>query len=285
MSQPLLQYREEEPPTDLAGWVESFWFIQTFASAEGQHWVLPEASVNLVFWLPRGWQQPESMIPPILSGPTLKEFRKPATPGEAYLGVRFRAGAGPAFVDCPGSKLTSIIQPLHMVQPDWAQRLTTQLHGTHSEAEALAAVIDGLRERAHNAPPADTLMIEAAAWFRRQEGPITLQQWSSEAGLSERQFRRRFLDAVGLSPKAFMRVVRMQSFVREHMLHPHVNWGQLSYQAGFADQAHLVNEFRSLSGDRPTSFHRHVQRIDHTQILDDSAANGRKMQYPTDREN
>jgi AraC-like DNA-binding protein len=284
MSQPLLQYREEAPPVDLAGWVESFWLIQTFASTEQQaeHWVLPEASVNLVFWLPRGWQQPGSMIPPILSGPTLKEFRKPTTPGEAYLGVRFRAGAGPAFLDCPGSKLASVIQPLHMVQPDWAQRLTTLLHATRSEAEALAAVIEGLRERAPQAPPADTLMIDAAAWYRRQEDTVTLQQWSSEAGLSERQFRRRFLDAVGLSPKAFMRVVRMQSFVREHMLHPHVNWGQLSYQAGFADQAHLVNEFRSLSGDRPTSFHRHVQRIDHTQILHDSAADVRNVQYPSE---
>ncbi len=284
MSQPLLQYREEAPPADLAGWVESFWLIQTFASPEQQaeHWVLPEASVNLVFWLPRGWQHPELMIPPVLSGPTVKEFRKPATPGEAYLGVRFRAGAGPAFLDCPGSQLTSIIQPIHMVQPEWAQRLAGLLRSVHTEADALEVVIDELRQRAAVAPPADTLMIDAAAWYRRQEDAVSLQQWSSEVGLSERQFRRRFLDAVGLSPKAFMRVVRMQSFVREHMLQPHVNWGKLSYQAGFADQAHLVNEFRSLSGDRPTSFHRHVQRIDHSQILHDSEVDVRNVQYPSE---
>lgn len=282
MSQPLLQYREQAPPADLAGWVEAFWFIETLAltGEQAQHWVLPEASLNLVFWVPRGWQHATQMAPPILSGPTMKSFRKAAVPGEAYIGVRFRAGAGPAFVGCPGSRLTSVIQPLHVVQPDWSQRLMQQLQAVHREADAHAVILEELRSRATELPPADSLMLDAAAWLRRQKDPVTLQQWSSECGLSERQFRRRFLDAVGLSPKAYMRIERLQAFVREHLLKEDIHWGMISYQAGFADQAHLVNDFRSLSGDRPTRFHRHLQNIDHTALLEDSSADGRKVQYP-----
>jgi hypothetical protein len=74
MSQPLLQYREQSPPAELAAWVEAFWFIQTLATEpdQVQHWVLPEASLNLVLWAPQGWQRSASLYPPILSGPTVK---------------------------------------------------------------------------------------------------------------------------------------------------------------------------------------------------------------------
>ncbi len=122
-------------------------------------------------------------------------------------------------------------------------------------------------------------MIEAAAWGRRQEYPVTLDEWSSYFDLSERQFRRRFLVAVGLPPKVYLRIVRMQSFVRSHFLKPDICWGQLSYQAGYADQAHLVNDFRSLSGDRPTSFYRHLKDIEHAMLIHQSSQHGRNLQY------
>jgi AraC-like DNA-binding protein len=281
MSQPLLHYREQVPPADLAGWVEAFWFIHTLASSPGltQHWVLPEANVNLVFWLPRGWQQSDLLFTPILSGPTLKAFRKPARPGEAYLGVRFRAGTGSAFVDCHSSDLHSVIQPLKNAQPRWADRLTDRMSSARSESVGLAILIDELRCLAASRPAVDIDMVEAAAWLRRQSELITIEEWSSTFNLSDRQFRRRFTEAIGLSPKAFSRIIRMQALVRGHLLQPRVDWAPLSYRAGYADQSHLVNEFRTLCGDRPTNYHRHLQVIDHALLLNESQEHGRNLQY------
>lgn len=281
MSQPLLQYRELAPPASLAGWVEAFWFIHTLATEQNQvqHWVLPEVSLKLVLWAPQGWDKAVSVYPPILSGPTVKAFRRPAIPGEAYLGVRFLPGAGPAFLECPGNKLTSQIHPLHQVLPAWSVTLHEKLRAVSSEAEALHVAAQQLLERTAQCQPADPLMLEAAAWGRRQENPVTLDEWSSYFDLSERQFRRRFLVAVGLPPKVYLRIVRMQSFVRSHFLKPDIHWGQVSYQAGYADQAHLVNDFRSLSGDRPTSFYRHLKDIEHAMLIHQSPQHGRNLQY------
>lgn len=281
MSQPLLQYREQAPPAELAAWVEAFWFIQTLATEpeQVQHWVLPEASLNLVLWAPEGWQRAESLYPPILSGPTVKAFRRPAIPGESYLGIRFLPGAGPAFVNRPGNKLTSLIQPLKLVLPEWSTGLAGKLRDVRSEAEAHAVVVEQLLQRTAQCQNADELMVQAAAWVRHQQEPVTLARWSSAFDLSERQFRRRFLLAVGLPPKVYLRIVRMQSFVRSHFLKPDICWGQVTYQAGYADQAHLVNDFRALSGDRPTRFYRHLKDIEHAMLIHQTSQHGRNLQY------
>lgn len=265
MSRSLIQYREVAPPPDLGAWVEAFWCIRTLAPAPNltNHWVLPESSVNLIFWLPGGWRRPETLFSPILSGPTLQALRKPGIPGEAYVGVRFLPAAGPAFLDCSGADLRSYLQPLRQVQPRWADRLADRLAHARSDAEALVEVIAELRSLAPGRPSCDQAMLAAAAWYRRMSEAVDVEHWGAAFGLSERQFRRRFLAAVGHSPRDFRRIVRLQQLVRQGLLRPRVGWAALAARAGFTDQSHLANEFRSLSGGRISTYHNHLQTIDH----------------------
>jgi AraC-like DNA-binding protein len=261
---------------DLAGWVEAFWIIQTVAPAPQsvEHWVLPESSVNLVFWLPGGWQRPEYLFEPIVSGPTRRPFRKPAIAGEVYIGVRFLPAAGPPLLDCTGSELNSLIQPLRRVQPHWADRLADRLVRSRSESAALNEIVAEVRSVIAERPAFDRRMVAAAAWYRQCPVAVPLDRWSREFDLSERQFRRRFQAAVGQSPRDFRRIVRMQGLVRRELLRPQVAWVALAAQSGFADQAHLANEFRSLSGGPPTLFHQHLKAIDHSAL----APHGRILQ-------
>jgi methylphosphotriester-DNA--protein-cysteine methyltransferase len=68
--------------------------------------------------------------------------------------------------------------------------------------------------------------------------------------MSERQVRRRFKAAVGLSPKALERVLRFQRLLA--LIHTG-GWSSLGLERtaaalGFADQAHLTRECVRLSG-------------------------------------
>ena len=62
-------------------------------------------------------------------------------------------------------------------------------------------------------------------------------------GLSERQLRRRFADAVGYGPKTLARVLRFQRFL-ELAAANHDDLAGLAFAAGYADQAHLTRECR-----------------------------------------
>ena len=72
----------------------------------------------------------------------------------------------------------------------------------------------------------------------------------SALGLSERQLRRRFADAVGYGPKTLARVLRFQRFL--FLAGSGNDLARLAISAGYADQAHLTRECRRLSGRTPS---------------------------------
>jgi AraC-like DNA-binding protein len=74
------------------------------------------------------------------------------------------------------------------------------------------------------------------------------------AGLSERQFRRRFAAEWGASPKLWQRLARVDAMLAA--LHPR-SWEPA--QGGdpavrFADEPHLIREFRRLTGFTPRAY-------------------------------
>jgi AraC-like DNA-binding protein len=77
-------------------------------------------------------------------------------------------------------------------------------------------------------------------------------------GISERQLRRRFADAVGYGPKTLARVLRFQRFLAlaagdDPAGSARGDLAGLAYAAGYADQAHLTRECRQLSGRTPAA--------------------------------
>ena len=68
------------------------------------------------------------------------------------------------------------------------------------------------------------------------------------AGMSERQLRRRFQVAVGLSPKAYARVVRLHHAMALARASVTPDWAEIAVRSGFYDQPHLLAEFRRAVG-------------------------------------
>jgi AraC-like DNA-binding protein len=68
-------------------------------------------------------------------------------------------------------------------------------------------------------------------------------------GVSERQLRRRFAEAVGYGPKTLARVLRFQRFLA--LARSGDDLARLALTAGYADQAHLTRETRRLAGRTP----------------------------------
>ena len=60
--------------------------------------------------------------------------------------------------------------------------------------------------------------------------------------------RRRFAAQVGLTPKRFGRVQRLQRVVRRLDGRAQVDWAATAARHGYCDQAHLTDEFRDLVG-------------------------------------
>lgn len=71
-----------------------------------------------------------------------------------------------------------------------------------------------------------------------------------EIGFSHRWFVTAFRDAVGLTPKAYSRVQRLQRVLRARR-ETAASWAAVAAAAGFSDQAHLTRELGELAGVSP----------------------------------
>jgi len=87
-------------------------------------------------------------------------------------------------------------------------------------------------------------------------------------GLSPRTLERRFRFQVGITPKRFARVARLQRVLRAARRSARPDWSRLAAEHGFTDQAHLIHDFRDLADIKPSEYKPHSRkRNNHVPIL------------------
>lgn len=98
--------------------------------------------------------------------------------------------------------------------------------------------------------PIDARIEEAVKRLDASGGGGRIDTLAKAAGWSLRTLQTRFLASVGLSPKEFARVLRLQSTLRA--LGGDSPLAELATDAGFADQAHATRELKRITGLTPT---------------------------------
>ena len=90
--------------------------------------------------------------------------------------------------------------------------------------------------------------------MEQSKGTLPIALLAEKSCLSKRQFERRFINDVGISPKTFSRVIKFSNeccFLNEE---PKKSLFETAIDCGYYDHAHLIKEFKSLSGLSPAEF-------------------------------
>jgi methylphosphotriester-DNA--protein-cysteine methyltransferase len=74
------------------------------------------------------------------------------------------------------------------------------------------------------------------------------------SGQAVRRRGARFKQQVGLGPKTAARLIRFDEVLRRLDERRPLDWGLVAVEAGYADQAHLIRDFRQFTGTTPTEF-------------------------------
>jgi transcriptional regulator GlxA family with amidase domain len=91
---------------------------------------------------------------------------------------------------------------------------------------------------------ADQAVLCAIHHLLRTEGRARISEVSAALALSPRQLERRFDAAMGVSPKAFASLMRYQLLWQDMALSPRFDPLDAVDRFGYADQAHLLHDFR-----------------------------------------
>lgn len=94
----------------------------------------------------------------------------------------------------------------------------------------------------------------AAGQFIQYPDSLRIGPLAEEAGMSTRRLNELFRREIGIAPKAFARIRRFQSTLQRLRQPRATRISLLAQELGYADQAHLIREFKELSGFTPMQF-------------------------------
>ncbi len=171
--------------------------------------------------------------------------------GQRAVTARLRLGAHEAVLGAPASAFAGAIVALEDVWGDAAARRLFDRLGEARDLPTAAAVLESaIAERLGTARRSLERGQLAADAARRLRG-ATVSAVAADLHMSERQLRRLFQDTVGVSPKTFARLARFRRALRAAREGDRDDWAGIAVEAGYYDQAHLIAEFRAISGVTP----------------------------------
>jgi transcriptional regulator GlxA family with amidase domain len=92
---------------------------------------------------------------------------------------------------------------------------------------------------------------------------------AAESGLSRRRFIEVFAEEVGFTPKLYLRLMRFNRVLDRVFGATNVDWSEVAYLHGYADQPHFNREFREFSGLTPSQYlARPGQGAGHAQLVE-----------------
>ncbi len=252
-------YEEWLPAAQLAGLVTAHWRVFGDGANHPPSSVLPDGHVELVFNLGErvslagpaftGDQPARAVVGPLSKALQLKYHGSVHT-----FGIRFHPARGAGYFGKNALDLTDQLLPLAGVAPVLDRRLGSLFadQAQTETAEWRAALDRVLIEHLPSALPPDEAVVALVDRLLQAESTPPVSQIAQELNLSPRQLHRRFLAAVGLPPKRFLRVLRFARVWQLASMRPRETWAALALDHGFADQAHLVREFRAFGAEPPT---------------------------------
>jgi len=98
----------------------------------------------------------------------------------------------------------------------------------------------------------------------------TVEAYACKANMSVRNFGRRFIEQVGISPKFYCRLLRFNNAVNTKIKNPDISWTSLAYDCGYYDQMHMIRDFKQFADLNPTKLFANAGELIHTSSSVDS---------------
>lgn len=112
----------------------------------------------------------------------------------------------------------------------------------------------------------------AAEMIRRPNSLEKIDDLPGRVYISLRQLEREFKQKVGITPKQYHRITRLNDVYRRLEENQQVEFTKIAFDCGYADQAHFIRDFKSIMGVKPTIFIKEKQQYIVNSRLAESSA-------------
>jgi AraC-like DNA-binding protein len=236
-------YREFKPSIDLLPYVACTWVrLVRHSTKVLVAPITPDGCTDIMVYDDQ---------PPRVAGPDATTRWTSLHDGLVITGLRLRPGAAQAVFGCPASLIVNSTVLLGDITAEAAglnQRLlaTGDIHDRH------VLLSDWVRGRLADVKARDAAVIGACQRLAT-ETHVEVGAVAQRLGWNSRMMHRQFVAACGYGPKHFQRIMRMQHAIRAMHSSPGMGIAAAAAKVGYADQAHMTRDFRSITGFTPAT--------------------------------
>jgi len=231
----------------LADCVQAFWYYESAGKSPVREHVLPTGAMGLFFDL-TGAGSPQ------VSGACSRSTAGETAGPTALMGVQFRPGGAAAFLGMPAAEVCEAHVDLANLWGRQAGQLQADLQARRSTRARFALLERALLARCAEPPLRSRAVRFAVEQLDTPTGTPSIAGLAALTGLTSRRLISLFRDQVGLPPKLYGRVRRLQQAIGLAAAQDLPRWTEIALDTGFYDQSHLVHEFQELLGQTPTAF-------------------------------
>ncbi len=180
------------------------------------------------------------------------------------VGVVFYPPAPAHLFGIPAAYLSEERNDLSLIMGSQAEDLRHKVGEAKGHPDKVAVMENFLLGQLFPRKQKTDLVDRAVHLILQHKGLLSMDVLADALYIGGRQFRRKFTEQVGVSPKFYSRLKRF-SFVSQMVLgSPAADWQTLVHRGGYYDQAHLIKDFTEFSGKVPSAFvHPHEDLLPH----------------------
>ncbi len=232
------------PSDDLAPFIEHYWTIEWNVPEPQVRETLPHPSAHIV--LESGQAQ--------LAGAFTKKFTRILVGSGRVLSVKFRPGGLRPFVASPVSIFSNRVLALQDIFGSAAAGLADRVLA-HADHQAAIGVLESFLRACEPRPdPAIELIGRISERIVADRTIARTEQIVSEFAIGTRTLQRLFNEYVGVSPKWMIQRYRLHELVERLNSAASIDWAATALDLGYADQAHLIRDFKKLVGRPPAGY-------------------------------
>jgi AraC-like DNA-binding protein len=197
----------------------------------------------------------QPLLAPVFLDGTNTISRKMSFFGQVEVfGVSFHEGSAFSVLGVPLIELQNSLSLLDVLSRTDLLELHTRLYEAKSLRSRIHLLEEWLLFRLSSGKDLDKLVLASLGRLQAGRGHLPIPQLSEQFSISQRQLERLYQNQVGVSPKQYARLLKVEAArlaLRKADKNSSVD---LALELGFYDQPHFIREFSSVIGITPYAY-------------------------------
>ncbi|HEY1045769.1 MAG TPA: helix-turn-helix domain-containing protein [Bacteroidia bacterium] len=257
-----MNYQTFEPHPDLSALVKCYWTLEIPEQKDAQkQLILPDGCMDMIFNLDADIKrytsestfiiQPKAMI----LGQISDTFFVEPTGSVHSFGIRFFPYGFMSLTQLDLKHLSNKETPLNEIFGEMiASDLSRQITASNNTSERIEVIERFLRNQISKDSTIESTLKQTIDLMILSKGSKRVGDISKTYVNDRRQLERSFRKNIGISPKQFCKVIRLQAALSLLLNDETDQLTRVAYECQYFDQAHFTKDFKEFTGINPSEF-------------------------------